>query len=436
MLVLLGGTLFTTVLLGLVPALRLGGTPLASTLRTGRETGRFHGLLRGALTAGQAALSVILLIGAGLFVRSQLKVNRVNLGVDARRIAAPAMRIAIETNGAARADLERALYRRLVDAVRQVPGVERVSFAVAAPLSGSGFSTGLRIPGLDSVPTYPGGGPYLTATGPDYFATIGTPIVEGRAFAAADREGSEPVVIVSQAMATALWPGRSPIGQCMHIGSGATPCARIVGVAGDVHRDAFKEEQSLQYYLPAGQEHGISGSDILVRAAGNPGQLFPALRAALLAADPAVRTVDPRVLSDVLDIETRPLRLGMTAFGISGGLAIVVALLGLYSLLSYMVAWRTHEIGVRMALGAGRMGVVALVMRSAAGMALAGIGAGSALALAGARQLEPFLFQTDPRDPLVYGVVTLLLLAVALLAGGVPAVRATRINPIEALRAD
>jgi predicted permease len=436
LLVLLAGIALTTTLFGVLPATRLGEMRLASALRTTRGTGRYQGTLRAILTVAQAALSVILLIGAGLFIRSQLAVNAVNLGLDARRVAAPGLRISVSATGQSQAAVERELYRRLVDAVRAVPGVERASYAVAAPLSGSGFSTRLRVPGLDSIPSYPGGGPYLTATGPDYFATIGTPILEGREFNSGDREGTEPVAIVSHAMARALWPDRSAVGQCMVIGDPKNPCAEIVGVAADVHRDAFKEEAALQYYVPSGQESGISGSDILVRAGDDPATLFPALRAALLAADPAVLTVDPRVLSDVLDVETRPLRLGMTAFGVSGGLAIVVALLGLYSLLSYMVAWRTHEIGIRMALGATPGSVLTLVVRSAATLALIGIAIGSGLALVGARFLEPFLFETTGRDPAVYGIVGVLLLSVALLAGAMPAARAVRINPTEALRAD
>jgi predicted permease len=436
LLVLLGGILLTVTLFGVLPAVRLGEMPLASALRSGRGTGRFQGALRSVLTAAQAGLSVILLIGAGLFVRSQLRVNGVDLGIDARKVASPELRITLDATGATRAGLERALYRRLTDALRGLPGLERVSYAVAAPLSGSGFSTALRIPGLDSIPRHPGGGPYLTATGPDYFATVGTTLLEGRDFTAAEREGSEPVAIVSASMARVLWPDRSAVGQCMHIGQDAPPCARIVGVAHDVHRNAFKEEIALQYYVPSGQEHGVSGTSLLLRTAGDPALLFPAIRATLLAADPAVRTVEAGGLSDALDLETRPLRLGMTAFGLSGGLAIVVALVGVYSLLSYMVAWRTHEIGVRMALGARQARVVWLVIRSAAALALLGVLVGSTLAFLTAPQLEPFLFETSGRDPLVYAVVAGLLLGTALVAGAVPALRAVRISPTQALRAE
>ncbi|HWA17062.1 MAG TPA: FtsX-like permease family protein, partial [Gemmatimonadales bacterium] len=435
LLVLLGGMILTTTLFGVLPALRQGEIPLAASLRTVRDGGRYQATLRGVLTAGQAALSVILLVGAGLFMRSQFRVNAVDLGLDARQVASPSMRIAIDGGETGTAVAERALYRRLVEAVRHVPGVERASYAVAAPLSGSGYTTRLRIPGLDSIPAYPGGGPYLTAAGPDYFATVGTRIIEGRAFSATDGEGTEPVAIVSRRMAMALWPGQSPVGQCMTIGADA-PCSRIVGVAADVHRDAFKEEIALQYYVPSGQESGISGGDILIRTAGDPAQLFPDLRAALLAADPAVRTVDPRLLSDVLDVETRPLRLGLTAFGLSGGLAVLVALLGLYSLLAYMVAWRTHEIGIRTALGAAPGTVVLLVVRSAVLLALAGVVVGASIACVAAPHLEPFLFEVRGRDPVVFGLVAVLLLGVALVAGAVPAWRAVRISPMEALRAE
>ncbi len=339
-------------------------------------------------------------------------------------------------NDGDRAQVEDERDRRLLDAVRVVPGVAQASLVIAPPLGGMSFSTALSVPGLDSIPVYPGGGPYLTAVSASYFATIGTAVLHGRPFLETDRRGSEPVAIVSQSMARALWPDREAIGQCLRIGSGNPPCSRIVGVAVDVHRNGLKEDPALQYYVPLGQEVGVSGPSLLIRTTGNPDRVFPAIRQALLAADAAVLTVDPRRLSDVLDAETRTVRLGLMAFGLSGGLALVVALLGIYSLMSYMVAWRTHEIGVRMALGATNGRVVRLVVQNVLFLALVGIAGGIALALVGGRWVEPYLFETGGRDPLVYGVVTLLLLAVSLLAGWLPARRAVRISPTAALRAD
>jgi hypothetical protein len=269
-----------------------------------------------------------------------------------------------------------------------------------------------------------------------YFEAIGTEILRGRAFTEADREGSEPVVIVNETMARTLWSGEDALGRCMRVGSRENPCARIVGVAEDVHRTGLRAEPSFQYYIPLGQQNMFGGAHLVVRPTAGRPITRAALRQAVVDAEPRVWAAEVRSLDASLEGELRPLRLGMVTFGISGALALLVAVLGLYSLMSYMVAGRRHEIGVRIALGADRGNVIGLVVRSGVTLAAMGVAVGLGMALVSGRWLEPHLFDTSGRDAVVMAGVAFALIATSVAAGWVPARRAARISPTEALRTE
>jgi predicted permease len=445
---LLVAVLATALLVGLlvavIPVLQAGRSDLASGLRSGhRETGQ-KSAVRSALTVIQATLSVVLLVGAGLFLRSMQRVNAVDLGMDAERVIIAEARYqrAPRAPGQSFSEwleqgsvVERERYRRLVDAARRVSGAERAAVSVGVPFLGS-VTVSLWVPGRDSIPALPGGGPYVNAVGDDYFATIGTQIRRGRAFTTNDREGTEAVVIVNETMARTLWPQADAIGQCFHIQAQTAPCARIVGIAADVHRSGLKEEPSMQYYVPIGQERGFSGSWILVRTRDEAPAAWPQLLKALTDADPTIRSIDMRKLDAGLNAEMRPYRLGIVAFGLSALLALVVAGLGLYSVLAHSVSWRRHEIGVRLALGARPSGVAGLVVRRSALLAGVGVSIGLVIALAARAWIEPRLFDTRVTDPLVLVGVVVVIEAVALLAGWLPARRAASVSPTESLRAE
>lgn len=437
-------TVLTAALVSIVPAIQAGLPQVSDALRGGVRGGETRSMLRSGLTIVQAMLSVVLLVGAGLFLRSLQRVNAVDLGMDLDRVLTVELRYPrlarapresfidwIDRSNAA----ERARYRTLVSAARLVPGVERAAVSVGVPFVGS-VTVGMWVPGYDSIPVLPGGGPYVTAVGEDYFTTMGTAIRQGRSFTADDREGTEAVVIVSETMAQSLWPGRQALGQCIQIAARDAACARVVGIAADIHRSGLREEPSMQYYVPIGQERGFSGSWLLVRPHGKVSTTWPALRAALMAADPAIRSIDLRVLSQGLDGQLRPFRLGMVSFGVSAVLALVVAGLGLYSVMAHAVAWRRHEIGVRLALGARPRAIAGLVMGRGAALASIGMAGGLVIALAARSWLEPQLFDTSATDPVVLFGVVALLEAVALLAGWLPARRAVAVSPTEALRAE
>jgi predicted permease len=436
--------MFTTLLVAVVPAVQAGRAVVSDALRGGNRGGEARSWLRPSLTVVQAMLSVVLLVGAGLFIRSIQRVNSVDLGMTPDRVLTVELRYARTPRlpGESFSDwldksarIERERYARVVAVARRVSGVEHAAVSVGVPFY-SGFGVGLWVPGRDSVPVLPGGGPYITAVGPGYFATMATPIKRGRAFDERDREGSEAVVIVSETMAATLWPGLEPIGRCLTLFSRDAACARVVGVSADIHRSGLREDPSMQYYVPIGQERGFSGSYLLVRPRGEFTTAWPALREALQRADPGIRSIDVRVLAEGLDEQVRPFELGQIAFGLGAALALVVAALGLYSVMAHAVAWRRHEIGVRMALGARPRDVATMIVGRGTRLATLGVAAGLMITFAARPWVEPRLFETSARDPLVLSGVVILIEMVAVLAGWIPARRAVTVSPTEALRAE
>jgi predicted permease len=432
---------FVGVLVGLVPALRATRTNLADSLKSGpREGGGARSRLRHALTIAQAALSVVLLVGAGLFVRSLWQVRSLDLGFDPEHVLTIELSrpgLAQVTDASAR-DAERARRRAFpaeaLEPLRAIPGVERASLAAGMPF-GNRFTVSVRIPGLEKLPQLKSGGPGVSAIGPDYFATVGTKILRGRAFNATDRAGSEPVAIVNALMAETIWPGRDAVGQCLVSGADPAPCARVVGVAENTYISSLREDARMHYYVPFGQEVGFGGTVILLRTA-DPSAIAGTIKRTLLGLDPTIRFVTQTTIQDAIDPQTRPWRIGATVFSLSGLLAVLVAAIGIYSVTAYLVADRTREIGVRMALGATRGNISRLVVGTSVGMAAAGAVIGMLAAAAASHFIEPLLFNESARDPWVYGAVGLLLVGVALVAAVVPAARANRIDPLEALRAE
>ena len=434
--------ILTGLAVGLLPAWQATRANLMDALKRGARDGRGRrSRARATLTIVQAALSVVLLIGAGLFVRSLWRAHSAAVGFDPDRvltanIAWPSL--AGYPEGPAR-DAERArrnaFSRDVLGAVRAIPGVEHASAAVGMPF-GNRFTVQLRVPGLASVPRLSTGAPGVSAVADDYFATTGTRILRGRAFEASDHAGTEPVAIVSQTMASTVWPGQDPIGQCLISGRLPAPCARIVGIAEDTRQTALREPPSMHYYIPYGQEVGFGGSVLLVRATGDPHELGAAVRQALMSHDARILYVDLSTLREHLDPLTQSWRIGATVFTAAGFLALIVAAVGLYSVMAYLVADRTQEIGVRLALGARSSDIASLILRGGVGMAAIGIGLGAGIALVASRRVAPLLFDVSPRDPVVYGGVAIALIGVAIGAGVVPMLRARRIDAVVALRAE
>ncbi|MDQ3950278.1 MAG: ABC transporter permease, partial [Gemmatimonadota bacterium] len=430
----------TGVLVGLLPALQGSRPDLTAALKAGAREGAVHrSRLRTALTVTQAALSVVLLVGAGLFVRSLWNVRALRIGIEPDRVLVVGVRWSSDA-GLPREEVERmevrrkALYERALERFRRLPGIEHASLTVGSPF-GSSFIVGLAVPGRDSLPRLPGGGPWVSMVTSDYFRTVGTRVLRGRVFTPADGPTSERVTVVNETMARTLWPNGDAIGRCLLLNNAL--CSRVVGVVEDARRrQLLHEEPAMQYYIPFGQEGGISGTTLLVRPVGDATKMIGTVRRELQQLEPAVGYVSVQTLQEIINPQVRPWQLGATMFTAFGALALLVAAIGLYSLIAYLVAQRTHELGVRVALGARAPDIARLVMGRGIAPAMVGLVLGVALALALGRFVEPLLFQTSPRDLGVFVVVTATLLAFAVLASLVPTWRATRVDPLTALRVE
>jgi putative ABC transport system permease protein len=420
--------LITGITTGLIPALQAGRTDLTGALKAGgREGSRPGSRIRTTLLVVQAALSVVLLVGAGLFVRSLRNVNAVDLGYEPGRL----LQVSTDFRGTALKPAERNdLQRRLLERARAIPGVQSAAATFGVPFWAS-LNEDIFVPGHDSVSRL--GAFYLLRVGGDYFATAGTPILRGRALTEADRTGGPPVAVVSETMARRVWPGEEAIGKCIKVDADTMPCSAIVGIAKDVRWGSLGDDDRMQHYHPMPAD---GRGWLYVRTNGDPKRLIEPLRRSLQQLMPGTAFVTVGALSSTLDPVLRPFRLGATMFTLFGALALVVAAIGLYGVIAYSVAQRMHEMGVRVALGARTGDLLRLVVWEGLRVALVGIVLGAAGSLAAGRLVASLLFGVPSNDPLTFIVVALVLLAVATVASLVPAWRASRVDPNLALRAE
>jgi predicted permease len=423
-------TLAVALLTGLAPALQMRRPDLSRTLGAGaRGVVSGSSRMRTALLLFQVTLSVVLLVGAGLFVRSLANVRGIRLGYD----VTPIVVVTDNSRGVQWTTAERiALEHRLADVARATPGVSSATPAPSIPFWAF-EGRYLAVPGVDSVLRL--GDFLLEAGNPDYFRTMGTRVLRGRGFTDADRANAPPVTVVSAGMAKALWPGQEAIGKCIRIGADSAPCTTVIGVAEDVHADSFQSEREHLYYVPIAQYADATGM-LLVRVAGDAADYAEPLRRTLQRAMPGASYVTTRPLRTLIDPQMRSWRSGATMFAALGGLALVLAGIGLYSVIAYGVAQRRQEIGVRIALGATFGGVVRLIVRGGARLVAVGVILGWLIARIGARWLAPLLFHESATDPLIYVGVGIVLTVVALLATALPAIAAARVDPNVALRVE
>ena len=423
-------TLGAALLTGLVPAAQSGGGDLAATLKAGARDGKFHrSHARTLLLVFQAALSVVLLIGAGLFIRSLQQVRAYRLGYDVESVLfADGKLRGVELNSAEM----NALSARLLDAARAMPGVTHAALTISVPFRRNDQRP-VFVDGIDSTRKL--GKFILQAASADYFATVGTRILRGRGFDGRESERSQQVAVVSEGMARVLWPGREAIGQCLRIERDTKPCTTVVGIAEEMHLREFANEREFSYYIPIAQ-YGTADPSVFVRVNGDAGDYAEVLRRHLQRVMPGSAYVTVTPMQQLVAPNLRAWRLGATMFVAFGGLALALAAIGLYSVIAYNVAQRTQELGVRIALGASVGNVVRIVVAGGMRLVVAGVIIGGVIAFLAARWVETLLFRESPRDPLVFGVVASVLLGVALLASLVPALRAARVDPNVALRAD
>ena len=423
-------TLLAGLLTGLAPVFQTRRANLTDDLKAGVREGAIHrSRTRAGLLTLQGALSVVLLVGAGLFVRSLSHVRNLPLGFSADSVLNVDLQMrGVKLDSAANVTLR----RRLLAEAQAIPGVTHVSRQITMPFWSS-WNQRIYVAGIDSTDRL--GEFYLNAVSPDYFATMGTRLLRGRGITAQEVAGAPQAMVVSAAMAQVLWPGKDALGQCVRVGSDTVPCTYVVGIAENTKSQDLSDDPGCFYYLSADQ-FAPDGGGLFVRTHGDPEASREAIRRRLQGLMPGASYVTVTPLTEVLGGETRSWRLGATMFTVFGCLALILAGIGLYSVIAYSVAQRTHEMGVRVALGAETQDLVGLVLREGLALAAAGVGLGAIAALVVSQWVKPLLFEESARDPVVFVGVAVILIVVAALASLVPARRAGRVDPMRALRTE
>jgi predicted permease len=421
---------------GLAPAVQMTRHDLTGSLKSGaRDVSGTRSTVRSLLVLVQAAFTVILLVGAGVFARSLMNARSTDLGFAVDRTMLAAVSFVPGALSGANVD---AVYDDFARRVRGLPGIASASVTTTAPFYTFTFQK-LFVPGVDSLPDDIRS-PLMNAVAPEFFRTMGMRARQGRALAADDGVGSSLVVLVNETMARRLWPNATALGRCVRIMADTAPCRSVVGVVNDVGFQNLRDAPAPQLYLPIAQAPADFASQryLVIRAAASADvrALATGARSVLRGAHGGIRTLEVTPFLDLLDPEIRPFRLGPTLFGVLGVLALVIAGVGLYAVISFGVARRTRELGIRAALGAGTSEVVGLVVGEGVRVTVLGVAIGLAAAAALGKLVEALLFGASPRDPVVFATAAGTLLVVAIAASLFPAWRASRVDPMVALRDD
>ncbi len=423
----------TGLLFGLFPALHATRPDLVTALKSqsGQPGGsRTAARFRTTLVTAQVGLSMLLLVGAGLFIKSLVNVSRVDLGLHTENIVT--FGVSPQLNGyTGTRSLE--LFQRMEDELAKVPGVTSVTAALVPPLSGDNWASSLEVEGFPSGPDTDTQASF-NKIGPGYFRTFGVPLIAGREFTTADAAGSPRVVIVNEAFTRKFKLGREAIGKHIQEGPRDSPQIEIVGVVADSKYSEVKEAPPPQYFEPYRQGEALGFLNFYVKSTLPPETLLATIPKVMARLDPNLPVEDPRTMAQQVRDNTFVDRL-LTTFSASFALlATLLAAIGLYGVLAYTVAQRTREIGLRMALGADPKRVRRLILTQTAVMTAVGGGAGLALAALAGRYAQSLLYQLQGYDPTVFLTAAVVLGCVALAAGFVPAVRASQVDPMTALR--
>jgi putative ABC transport system permease protein len=431
-----GATVLTGLLFGLAPALQAAKPNPNNTLKeSGRgpsHTGRSR--MRSALIVSEVALSLMLLVGAALLINSFLRLLKTNAGFNPSGVLA--LDIPLSRTRYPKGEQQAATFQQLLQRMKTVPGVRDVALTSNVPLTDFDVELSFNIegrppykPGEESVAEY-------TVASSDYFRAMNIPLQRGRALSENDTKGMPEVLVVTEAFVKRFFPGEDPIGRRLVFdGPDKTP-REIVGVVGDVKRKGLDADTQPEVYVSYLQRPDRRLNVLLKTDLRDAGQLIQPARAAVKAFDPDQIIWRTQTLDQLLSTSVAPRRFNMFLLGIFAAVALVLAAVGLYGVMSYSVSWRTHEIGIRMALGAKRANVLRLVVRQGMTMALIGLAIGLVGAFSLSRVLKSLLYGVSSTDPLTFAIVSVVLLAVALLACLLPARRATRVDPLVALRTE
>jgi predicted permease len=430
-------TLMSVVIFGLPAAFGATGIKMVETLKGGGQTSGASiavPRIRNALLTAQVALALVLVIAAGLLVRSFQHMLHADAGFEASRVVTFELPVPSAKYG----DMSRlvGLYKRVLEQLQRVPGVRSAGFASLVPMGGSSDAAMIRIqehPGAIDAANF-------ALISPGYFRAIGAPFLRGRDITDADDLSTLPVTIINSEMAKKYWPGEDPIGKQVSIDSTGAPLRTIVGVVGDIKQTSLREEPAPKMFEPYTQiGSGIESNTIrsmqyAVRTVGEPASVSESLRLAVHTVEPDLPLANFAMLTTLVDNSLATDRFLMLLFGVFGGLALILASIGMYGVISYSVMQRTPEIGIRIALGAGRMQILVLILRQGSRVVCTGIAIGLIAALATTRLMTHFLYGVQPTDPITFAAVSFLEVVVALLACYVPARKAMSVDPVTALR--
>jgi putative ABC transport system permease protein len=426
-------SLLTGLLFGLAPVWQSPGNSLSETLKEGGRSGAAvkRSWLRNSLVVSEVALALVLLIGAGLLITSFLRLMQVNIGFDPANVLT--MNINLPSSKYPDGRRQTEVLDRILERVSTVPGVRSAGLASTLPFNG-GPATDFEIEGRPPVADWQAPVADIRIVDAHYFRTLAIPLRAGRTFTKSDTFDAPRVMIVNEELARRHWPNENPIGRRVTMKDWGPPLTgEVVGVVSDVKADGLDSLTRPMIYWPYPQFPGLF-NNLVIRTEGMPANIIPAVKHQIWSVDREQPLSRIQMMEEVIAGSVAPRRINMLLLGVFAALALALAAVGIYGVISYTVAQRTHEIGIRMALGAQPKNVLALVIKQGMTLALAGIGIGLTASFALTRLMETMLFGVNASDPLTFAVVALLLSVVALVACYLPARRATRVDPLAALR--
>ena len=429
-------SLLTGIIFGLVPALQSAKVDLNNALKQSTRV-TSSGRLRSALIVFEVALSIVLLVGAGLLIQTLFRLfNQYNALQPGQVLT---MRTVLPPTKYKELPQRSAFYQQVLDRVEHLPGVISAGYTTSIPLIWKGGTSGLFPEGIkDPIPGmgYDANHRQVSA---DYLQTMNIALRQGRYFTAHDNESSMPVAIVNETMARQYWPGQDALGRRFKLGdpSDDVPWIQIVGIVADVRQMGLDEPVKAEMYFPyqqQGEYDFYTPRDLAIRTSGDTSNLVASVRQIVREVDPDQPVSNIATMADVLGEEAAPRRMGMIMLVAFAGLALLLASLGIYGVLAYFVTQHTNEIGVRMAVGASPFNILSLVLKKGMGLTLVGVGIGLVVSFALTRLMSSLLFGVNASDPLTFVAVPLVLVTVALVACLIPARRAMKVDPMIALR--
>jgi predicted permease len=432
-------SLVTGAVFGLAPALRSSSKQLTDALREGRRgsTGSIlHQRLLSALVVSEVAIAMVLLVVAGLMIRSFFSISNVAPGFNPKGVIT--LGVGLPSSRYPGLQQQAIFYDKLVAQIRMLPGVESAASVIRLPMLGFNASTGFTVQGKP-VQQGPEPNADYRAVTDDYFRTMGIPLLKGRDFTIRDSKDSPDAMIINEMLAERFFPGEDPVGKRIQIFPDPERWREIVGVVGNVKLLGLDAETNPTIYVPYSQNpypNALRNVFLVARTSSDPKSLVASIRSELKSLDKDIPVSQVQTMEEVISGSLAQRRLSMSLLIVFAALAALLSAVGIYGVMAYIVAQRTHEIGIRMAMGAEQKDVIKMVLGDGAKLTLAGIGAGLAVAVGLTRFLQSLLYQVSATDTATYASIALLLSAVALLASYIPARRAAKVDPMEALRCD